>query len=45
LRLYEWTFYNPEGRPKISISRVEQPADETAAAVKAARTGKKESNK
>ena len=40
-RLYKWLIYNPEGRAKVAYSRSEQPADETAEAVKEAKRQQK----
>jgi hypothetical protein len=41
LRLYVWTLYNPNGAPKIAYSRYEQPADQTAQAIKEAKKARK----
>lgn len=37
VRLYQWSIYNPQGLAKASISRFEQPANETHQAVKEAK--------
>jgi|ERR1700722_6160585 len=36
-RLYQWSVYNPQGLAKASISRFEQPADETHQAMREAK--------
>jgi hypothetical protein len=41
LRIYEWTFYNPKGAPKVAYSRSEQPSDQTAQAVKEAKRSRR----
>jgi hypothetical protein len=37
VRLYQWSIYNPHGLAKASISRFEQPANETHQAVREAK--------
>ena len=37
LRLYQWSIYNPEGRARVAYSRFEQPANETASAIREAK--------
>jgi hypothetical protein len=41
LRLYQWSVYNPHGLAKAYYSRIDQPADETHAAIKEAEAQKR----
>jgi hypothetical protein len=44
-RLYKWSIYNPEGLAKVAYSRFEQPADETATAIRKAKRKEKKAKK
>jgi methionine synthase II (cobalamin-independent) len=44
-RLYKWSIYNPEVLAKVAYSRFEQPADETATAIREAKRKEKKAKK